>query len=522
MASRTTKRIRQTCIVGAGLLALVSIGHAENWVDTGHDIQIDVDSIHRGPDGLVHYFHKMQSYDMDDDGNPAGTSWGKAWETSVDCSPAAIAAQRHTMGGVLQDFVCSRVKPIAAQTAPAPSPTSAPLKRDGSLSKEVMAALAKSPEYARLDTVYEQKRRETPGWEKTLEARAMFYVRNDMRDCALSAGIDVGADGRKQVGFTQGGNATYLGSLVPSQVAVPGSEASRDAAAIISRFIVEGAVGDTTYKAVESQFFPVEPLVDLDDRPAALHPRARDLLVVEARKAHDDFAGHEAPKLLLRLAQVNVELEAASIRDRASVGRTIVFAMRAMISDSESALRAQEAETLLDSHVELVKIDDTLEDAGHTAVESYEQLEAQYPNSGSMDDVAFGLARELERAGDTKNAVEKYRQLIANWPQSKWIAKAHLALGEIFLADAASDPSQSDIAELQFTKAATIPPARNPGFGYAHYRLASIARSNGDSKMAIAELKIAIDFAAKYPAAPHAKALASAARSDLARLTAKP
>ena len=115
-------------IVGVLLIASASMAHAENWVDTHHDILIDVDSIRQASDGLVYYLSKSRSYDMDSNGNPAGTSWGTADKAAFDCrqrisySSYSIeyeadwrskgeAVRPGTMGAELFDFVCSRVHP---------------------------------------------------------------------------------------------------------------------------------------------------------------------------------------------------------------------------------------------------------------------------------------------------------------------------------------------------------------------------------------------------------------------------
>jgi hypothetical protein len=113
--------------VCAAVLAWAPGVHAENWTDTGHDILIDVDSIHKDSDGLVYYLEKTHSYDMDEEGNPAGSHWEDAAKAAVDCgkrlaySSYSITYEKDwrakgqpaapgTMGGELLEFVCSRLK----------------------------------------------------------------------------------------------------------------------------------------------------------------------------------------------------------------------------------------------------------------------------------------------------------------------------------------------------------------------------------------------------------------------------
>ena len=121
-----TLRLIVIATFGIGLLASAASVRAENWTDTGHDILIDVDSIHRQADGLVYYQEKQHSYDMDDEGNPDGDHWEDAETAAVDCGKrlaySAYSIEYEpdwrsngrqerpgTMGGYLLDFVCTRV-----------------------------------------------------------------------------------------------------------------------------------------------------------------------------------------------------------------------------------------------------------------------------------------------------------------------------------------------------------------------------------------------------------------------------
>jgi hypothetical protein len=121
--------MNSTGLTGIALCTIVlgwtPLAHAENWTNTGHDILIDIDSIHENADGLVYYYEKHHSYDMDDDGNPDGSHWEDAVKAAVDCRARVMyssysiqyesdwrskgqPAAPNTMGGELLDFVCSR------------------------------------------------------------------------------------------------------------------------------------------------------------------------------------------------------------------------------------------------------------------------------------------------------------------------------------------------------------------------------------------------------------------------------
>lgn len=98
------------------LMALAGGARAETWVDTRHVTYVDVDSFKRGADGLIYYLEKDK---YGDDPSPR--------QAAVDCvqrldyssydlkySPdwrsRGKAVMPGTMGQVLLDFVCSRVR----------------------------------------------------------------------------------------------------------------------------------------------------------------------------------------------------------------------------------------------------------------------------------------------------------------------------------------------------------------------------------------------------------------------------
>ena len=103
-------------ILIAGCLSALGPGaQAETWADTRHVTLVDVDSIHRGPDGLV-YYRERDKYG--DDRTPRTGAYDCVkrlgyssyrmdlpdWRTKGD------AVLPGTMGQALLDFVCSRVK----------------------------------------------------------------------------------------------------------------------------------------------------------------------------------------------------------------------------------------------------------------------------------------------------------------------------------------------------------------------------------------------------------------------------
>ena len=116
--SRDFKRTRKMKYmwIAVAATALAGAARAETWVDTRHATEVDVDSIHTEGDGLTYYMERRK---YDDEPVPA--------RAAVDCkkrvSYSSYSIQYEaewrakgekvipgTMGEVLLDFVCTRVK----------------------------------------------------------------------------------------------------------------------------------------------------------------------------------------------------------------------------------------------------------------------------------------------------------------------------------------------------------------------------------------------------------------------------
>jgi len=95
------------------------------------------------------------------------------------------------------------------------------------------------------------------------------------------------------------------------------------------------------------------------------------------------------------------------------------------------------------------------------------------------DDAAYLAAFDAERAGDRAGAREKYLAIVRATPPSKRLGEAYFGLGEIYLAEAASDPGKLDLAATAFERARAHLPAKHPLAAFAADRqaLAVAARS---------------------------------------------
>jgi TolA-binding protein len=264
-----------------------------------------------------------------------------------------------------------------------------------------------------------------------------------------------------------------------------------------------------------------QQIAQRDERRNRLEARSRQLLVTEIQGLESLYSSTpkdaaDRPSLMRRLAEGYVELESAATRDKTELGIKIDEAKR---KTPGSVSKLQE---------EVGKADKLITGARTAAIKYYGLLETQYPkwcqsvnkadpskSSGCTDEVLYYLAYEHEQANDLEKARKVYLKLIQNWPQSKFIANAYLAFGELFFNEAQGDPSKWALAEQSYNEVIKYPPPDNKVFGYAHYKLAYVAWNKGDFQKAISEFKKTIDFGQQYSSLPNAKELANSARRDL-------
>lgn len=108
-------------VLTAAMLSLVFVESAAamDWVDTGHAILIDVDSIRQGADGLIYHLEKPKPSYFDEDPTPLEAASdcvnriaysGYSLKYEANWRTRGQPVLPGTMGAVLLDFVCDRVK----------------------------------------------------------------------------------------------------------------------------------------------------------------------------------------------------------------------------------------------------------------------------------------------------------------------------------------------------------------------------------------------------------------------------
>ena len=282
-------------------------------------------------------------------------------------------------------------------------------------------------------------------------------------------------------------------------------------------------------KKRDDQLKPVNPTASMnaaqrDERRARLKDKSRQLLITEIQQVEALFGStpkgsSDRPKLMRRLAEGYVELEAAAFRDK-----------------TEQGIKADEAKAKKDSKEkayrdEAGKADKMLGLARENAIKYYKQLKSQYPkwcqstnaadpskSTGCTDEVLYYLAYEYEQTGTPKALDEAravYYELIQNWPQSKYIPNAYLAFGELFFNEAQGDPSKWQLAQQSYSEVIKYPAPDNKVWGYAHYKLGYVYWNQGDFLKSISEFKKTIEYGTQYASLPNAAQLAVSSRRDI-------
>ncbi len=259
-----------------------------------------------------------------------------------------------------------------------------------------------------------------------------------------------------------------------------------------------------------------------DERQAKMQKKTLQLLVMELQQLETLYAdtkkgAADRPKLMRRLAEAYVELEAAAIREATENDILLQDANRK--KDSTSAKAASEA---------AAKSKQVVTTARKSAIKYYTQLKDQYPkwcqtpnaqdpakSTGCGDEVLYYLAYEYEQSKDLVKAREVYYELVNDWKTSKYRPNAYLAFGELYFQEAQSDPSVWAAAEAAYTQVISAPPPENKVYGYALYKLGYVSWNQGEYEKSIDAFKKVIDYGTKFSHLPNASQLATSARRDV-------
>ena len=258
-----------------------------------------------------------------------------------------------------------------------------------------------------------------------------------------------------------------------------------------------------------------------DLRQSALKQRVLALLITEIQQLESlykstELRSKDRPMLLRRLAEDYVELENAAFRERteAEVKRDGFKKTNPAEAGKQQAIANSRKTTMDRSRKAAISYYTTLvtDYAGQPSASFASNPPPAYP---LLDEVYYYLAYEYEQASDTVNARRVYLDLITKTPNSKYIANAYLAFGELFYNEALGDPSKWEPAKQAYQKVIAKPPPENKVYGYAWYKLAYVFWNQGDLPHALDAFKKTIDYGTTYSQLPNAPKIAENARKDV-------
>lgn len=128
----------------------------------------------------------------------------------------------------------------------------------------------------------------------------------------------------------------------------------------------------------------------------------------------------------------------------------------------------------------------------------------------------YDAGLSAERASDLTTARKSYYELIQKHPRSGLIPLAYLAFGEIFFAEAKTDPSKYPLSEQAYMEVAKYPAPDNTAYGYAWLRLGDVHTATPDAMRALSDYKKAIEAAKQFPNLPCSQVIGDSAKEKLA------
>ena len=102
------------------------------------------------------------------------------------------------------------------------------------------------------------------------------------------------------------------------------------------------------------------------------------------------------------------------------------------------------------------------------AIELYKELIEKHPNYPNRDQVLYFLAYSLWDIGRQKDSLSVYKQLINNYPKSKYVPDSYLAFGEYYFDNATKESVLLEKALMAYKKVGEYP--ESPIYTYGIYK----------------------------------------------------
>jgi len=122
------------------------------------------------------------------------------------------------------------------------------------------------------------------------------------------------------------------------------------------------------------------------------------------------------------------------------------------------------------------------------ALRLYEQILKDSPTYPRKDEVLFALATNLYEKGEKQSAIERHRDLVTQYPRSKFVGDSYIAMGEHYFAS--NDLGKATSA---YTKALEASATEPRIYNFALYKLAWCAYNGGDHSDALKKFQEVVD-----------------------------
>ena len=206
------------------------------------------------------------------------------------------------------------------------------------------------------------------------------------------------------------------------------------------------------------------------------------------------------PEVLLRLAETYFEMQQVLEQRVRAFDEPIYKACRKE-RNAEKCRKLRKQQKQAEAQLERIRKE---------TIQTYAILVRDHPDFPRMDEVLFALAFGLEQMGQVDQARRVYYRLIRNFPDSKFIPHAYLSFAEYFFND-----GDMEAALKFYDKVVSIPPERNPVYGYALYKMAWAYYNQERFKKSLEAFVRVIEFADANPDAGDAANLARQSRREL-------
>ncbi|MEC7519393.1 MAG: tetratricopeptide repeat protein [Myxococcota bacterium] len=243
------------------------------------------------------------------------------------------------------------------------------------------------------------------------------------------------------------------------------------------------------------------PGIEIDPtRGAETPPRARGLLereltVLERLAQRTGPSDPRHADVLERLAMTHDELR------RESTGRARALDGPVHRAEGAERQRLEDARRHLEQDARVHR---------DGAIRALARVVADHPDRRDLDVTLYTLALHLEAIGQRSRARMVYQRLLRAFPQSRFVPQAWLAFAEHAFAG-----GDLDAAEQLYERVLGIPPARNPVFGYARYKLAWVRYNREDFRGSLDAFVQLLAHLRDHPDETNADALARQARREL-------